>query len=73
MDGSILQLAIFAIVGAMILTVYEMSLALRPVTCPECVHCRARAEADRREQERLSREYARRIGLRDDEDDRRIR
>ena len=74
MDGSILQVGLVAVVGAMLLMLYEMGAALRPVACPECSHCRARAEADRLEQERLAREYARSINLPDDEDDdRRIR
>jgi hypothetical protein len=74
MDGSLLQpLGLAALVGAMILTLYEMGSALRPVTCPECSHCRAIAEADAREQERLAREYSRRAGLPDhDDDDRKI-
>jgi hypothetical protein len=72
MDGSILQVAIVAVIGAMALTTYEMGSALRPVACPECSHCRARAEADRLEQERLAREYARRMNLpgKDDDSDR---
>lgn len=69
MDGSILQLGLVASIGAIILTMYEMGSALRPVTCPECSHCRARAEADRLEQERLARDYARRMNLPADEDD----
>jgi hypothetical protein len=74
MDGSILQVGLVAAVGAMILTLYDMGSALRPVTCPECTHCRARAEADAREQDRLAREYARRMNLPagDDEDDDRL-
>jgi hypothetical protein len=71
MDGSILQVGLIAIVGAMILTMYEMGAALRPAACPECSHCRARATEEAREQERLAREYAHRIGLDDDEDKRR--
>jgi hypothetical protein len=73
MDGSILQLALVAVVGAMILMLYEMRTALRPVTCPECNHCRARAAADALEQERLARDYARRMGLDEEDDERRIR
>lgn len=69
MDGSILQLGLVASIGAIILTMYEMGSALRPVTCPECSHCRARAEADRLEQERLARDYARRMNFPADEDD----
>ena len=73
MDGSILQLGLVASIGAIIITMYEMGSALRPVTCPECSHCRARAEADRLEQERLARDYARRMNLPADEDDDRRR
>jgi hypothetical protein len=69
MDGSILQVGLAAIFGAMILVVYEMGAALRPVRCPECSHCQAREAADEREQQMLAREYARRAGLRDDDDD----
>ena len=71
MDGSILQVGLVAVVGAMIMTMYEMRSALRPVACSECSHCRARAESEAREQERLSNEYARRIGLDDEDNDRR--
>jgi hypothetical protein len=69
MDGSILQVAIVAVIGAMALTTYELGSSLRPVACPECGHCRARAEADRLEQERLAREYARRMNLPGKDDD----
>lgn len=70
MDGSLLQpLGLAALVGAMIITLYEMGAALHPTACPECGHCRAIAETDAREQERLAREYARRIGLPDEDDD----
>ena len=75
MDVSTLQpIGLAAVVGAMIITLYEMGAALRPVTCPECPHCRAIAEADRREQERLASDYTRRAGLsdKDDSDDRKI-
>ena len=73
MDGSILPLAAMALVAAMVVTMYDMASSLKPVRCAECPHCRARAEADAREQERLSREYARRVGLDDrDDDDRTI-
>lgn len=74
MDGFVFQpVAVIALAGAMILTLYEMGASLRPATCPECSHCRMRAEADAREQDRLRREYARRVGLpdRDDDDDHR--
>lgn len=71
MDGSILQVGLAAIFGAMVLMVYEMGASLRPAACPECTHCAARRAADEREQELLAREYARRTGLHDDEDDRR--
>jgi hypothetical protein len=74
MDGSVLApLGLAALVGAMIITLYDMGVSLRPAACPECSHCRALAEADAAEQERLAREYARRVGLSDeDDDDRRI-
>jgi hypothetical protein len=74
MDGSFLQpLGLIAIIVAMILTLYDMGVSLRPATCAECPHCRQRAYEDARRQEQLSREYARRNGLdADDDDDRRI-
>jgi hypothetical protein len=72
MDGSILQLGLVALFGAIILTMYEMGSAMRPVACPECTHCRARAEADRLEQERLARDYARRMNLPREDDDERL-
>ena len=61
-----------ALVAAMVITLYDMGSSLKPVSCAECAHCLARAEADAREQERLGREYARRVGLEDEDDDRRI-
>jgi hypothetical protein len=73
MDGSILvPLSLVSLVVAMILTLYDMRSSLGPAACPECAHCRTRAEDEARTQERLSREYARKIGLRDEDDDRRI-
>ena len=65
------SLGLLAVLMAMIITLYEMGSALKPSTCPECGPCRAIADAKAREQERLDREYARRIGLGDDEDDER--
>lgn len=66
-------LGLVALVGAMIITFYEMGASLRPVRCPECSHCRALAEAAARDQERLASDYAKRVGLSDkDDDDRRI-
>jgi hypothetical protein len=73
MDGSVLQSAgLIALVVAMILTIYDLRASLAPETCAECPHCQARAEAERRTQEELSREYARRNGFDRDDDDRRI-
>jgi hypothetical protein len=70
MDGSMLQpLGLAALVGAMLITLYDLGASLKPVDCPECSHCRARAEADARQQAELGREYARRVGLDDPEDD----
>jgi hypothetical protein len=72
MDGWMLQvLGMVAIAVAMIVTMYDLRLSLSPETCSECPHCRARAEAERRRQEELSREYSRKIGL-DEDDDRKI-
>ncbi|MBA2717947.1 MAG: hypothetical protein H0U52_01715 [Chloroflexi bacterium] len=73
MDGSFLQpLGLGALVVAMIVTLYEMNSALGPERCPECSHCLAIAAEESRTQERLSREYARRAGLEDEDDDRGI-
>jgi hypothetical protein len=74
MDGSMLQpMGLVALVVAMIVTLYEMGAALRPVTCPECRHCQERVADEARVQDQLAREYARRNGLdNDDKDDRRI-
>jgi hypothetical protein len=70
MDGSMLQpLGMGALIVAMIVSLYEMGAALRPVTCPECRHCQERAEEEARLQDHLAREYARRNGLENDEDD----
>ncbi len=54
---------------ATILMGFEVYASRRP-DCPECPHCRALRIADEREQERLQEEYARRIGLFPDDDDR---
>ena len=62
-------LGLIALVGAMIMTLYEMGAALRPARCQECPHCRIVAATEAREQERLAREYARRVGLSDEDDD----
>jgi hypothetical protein len=73
MDGSMLQIfGLVAVVGAMIITLYDMGASLRPATCPECRHCRDLAAARVLEQERLAREYAKKVGLPDKDDDRRI-
>jgi len=73
MDGSIvLGSAVLAIAIAMVVTLYDLRLSLQPESCPECSHCRARVDARRVEEERLAREYARRHGLDDRDDDRRI-
>ena len=69
MDALILPLALIAVAIAIAVTLYEMGQSLRPAACPECGHCRAIAEHEARTQERLTREYARRVGLEDDEDD----
>jgi hypothetical protein len=72
MDGTLLQpLGLGALVIAMIVTLYDMGASLRPAACPECRHCRELAEDNARRQEALTKEYARRHGL-DDDDDRRI-
>lgn len=66
-------MGLVALVVAMIVTLYEMGAALRPVTCPECRHCQERVADEARVQDQLAREYARRNGLdNDDKDDRRI-
>jgi len=58
-----------ALAVAMTRSNYDVRASLAPETCPECRHCRTREEADRRVQEELAREYARRNGL--DQDDER--
>jgi len=69
----LLPMGLVALAVAMIVTLYEMGTALRPVSCPECRHCQELAERERRLQDQLAREYARRNGLDSDEkDDRRI-
>ena len=65
-------MGLVALVVAMIVTLYDMRSALRPVSCPECPHCQELAAEESRLQDQLAREYARRNGLDGDEDDRRI-
>ena len=74
MDGSTIQVVgLIALAVAMVMTLFEMRLSLQPDVCPECPHCQARQEAERRLQEDLARQYAQRHGLdRDDEDDGKI-
>lgn len=72
MEGSILQVGLIALMAALVIMLYEMGSSLQPATCPECTHCRARKEADRMEQERLARDYARRMNLPEKDDDDRI-
>jgi hypothetical protein len=74
MDEPMLQaMGLGALVVAMIVTLYEMGVSLRPAVCPECPHCRQLAEDEARLQEQLSSDYAHRNGLDiDDDDDRRI-
>jgi hypothetical protein len=73
MDGTALQpLGLVSLIAAMVIVLYDMGSSLKPAVCAECPHCRAVAEADAREQERLARDYARRIGLDDEDDDRTI-
>lgn len=73
MGASILQSAgLIALGVAMIVTLYEMGQSLRPMSCSECPHCMAIAEQEKLAQERLSRDYARRLGLENEDDDRRI-
>jgi len=61
---------LIAIAVAMILTIYDLRASLEPETCAECPHCLARKEANRRRQEELAREYARKNGLDQDEEHR---
>jgi hypothetical protein len=74
MEGSTIQVVgLIALAVAMVMTLFEMRMSLQPDACAECPHCQARKEAERRLQEDLARQYARRHGLdRDDEDDRKI-
>lgn len=73
MDPSILHaLTLIALAIAIVVTLYDMGQSLRPAACPECAHCRAIAEDEAQAQERLAREYARRVGLEEEIDDRRI-
>lgn len=72
MDGSLLPVSLIALAVALVVTLYDMTASLRPATCAECSHCRARADDEARKQEALGREYARRLGIDDEDDDRRI-
>ncbi len=75
MNGSSQRLVLIAVAIAIVVTLYEMGQSFRPAVCPECGHCRALAEQEVQTQEHLAREYARRVGLddeNDENDDRRI-
>lgn len=73
MNELILQrLVLIAVAIAIVVALYEMRQSFRPAVCPECGQCRALAEQQAQTQERLAREYARRIGPDDENDGRRI-
>lgn len=74
-----MPLVLAALVVGIAGTWMELRASLEPAACPECVHCRERAEirrlerlAEERRQEELQQAHARRVGLefraRDDED-----
>ena len=72
MDLSLLPwLGLVALLVAMAIIVFDMRDAMKPATCPECLHCQTNAGLAAARQERLNREYARRIGVdrADDEND----
>ena len=72
METSVLgTIGLGAIIVAMFVTLYDMGASLRPAACPECRHCRDRAEEEARVQERLTRKYAQRNNIDIDEDDER--
>jgi hypothetical protein len=73
MDANVLQLALFAAVVAMVLTLYELRASLAPATCRECPHCRQLAAEKQRRDEELQRWYARENGLDPDDDEDRPR
>lgn len=65
-------ITLIALAAGIIVTAYEMRVALEPVHCPECPHCRADAQERAARQHDLQEQYARRHGLDDHDDDRRI-
>ena len=73
MESLITQpVTLIAIAAGIIVTAYEMRTSLEPVNCPECPHCRAAALEREARQHDLQEQYARRHGLDDKDDDRRI-
>ena len=63
---------LIALAAGIIVTAYEMRTSLEPVHCPECPHCRAATLEREARQHDLQEQYARRHGLDDKDDDRRI-
>jgi hypothetical protein len=74
MDSLVMQpITLVALATAIVVTAYEMRTALEPVHCPECPHCLAAAREREAQQQELADQYARRNGLkRNDDDDRTI-
>jgi hypothetical protein len=67
-----LPVTLIALVVAIVGTAYEMRTALQPANCPECPHCRGAAIEREAQQRDLQDQFARRNGLDDGDDDRRI-
>jgi hypothetical protein len=73
MDSLIMSpITLVALATGIVVAAYELRTSLEPVQCPECPHCRAAAIERQARQHDLQDQYARRHGIRDEDDDRRI-
>jgi hypothetical protein len=78
MEGSIVPLLFAVLLVALAGTFLELRAAMNGPACPECPHCLALQErrrldrlAEEERQAALQETYARRVGLRDPDDQRR--
>ncbi|HET7678034.1 MAG TPA: hypothetical protein VFK38_09295 [Candidatus Limnocylindrales bacterium] len=61
---------ILPFIVATALALYELQASRKPAFCEECGHCRQRRAEEERQQAALAEDYARRMGLRDEDENR---